>query len=310
MEYAKLLLQAHGIDLGELLPYTEVFENLSNQQEVKKITKKLLSTLNLQGNVSIVRCHQGDRFTVIGHTGDLKTIEEVLKQKEFFSAQRDSKRPYYHDSASVKTDGVFMLFPILSKEEVVGFLCIHERQETIHCWKEIYSLLYIMSFVMKYYALIETTKDIAIIDVVTGLYNSRHFQFQIGLEIEKAKRNRTPLTLVMIEVEDFNEINKKLGFEAGEDVLRQVGTVLKRHSRGSDMPSKLYDDKFAILLYKTTIDHSRGFTDRLDKILEIMPFDVAGQSLDIRLRYAFIEYEPSMSSEEFYELAKIKLKKA
>ena len=310
MEYAKQLLTAHGIDLGDLLPYTEVFENLSNQQELKKITKKLLSTLRLSGNVSIIRCHQEERFSVVGHLGDLRSIEDFMKNKTFLSAQRDSKKPYYFDAAKNKEAGFYMLFPILSKEEVVGFLCIHDVQEDISCWKEIYSLLYVMSFVIKYYDLIETTKEVAIIDVVTGLYNSRHFQYQIDLEIEKAKRHRTPLTLVLIEIEDFNEVNKKLGFESGEEVLRQVGTMLKRHSRGSDMPSKLYDDKFAILLYDTTLDKSKGFTARLDHIFSNIPLKANGRNIKVKLNYAYLEYEKSMTSEVFYELAKSQLKKA
>lgn len=309
MEYAKHLLSTYRIDLGNLGSIVDMFESLSNQREVTKITKKLLAPLTLTGNLSIIRCGQDEKFSIVDHVGDLRAIEGAIKNKSFLFSQKDSRKPYFYETAKNKEEGFFILLPILSKMDLLGFFCIHQPQPSIDCWKDIYLLIQAMSFIFKYYDMVETSKEAAIIDVVTGLYNSRHFKFQIDLEIGKARRNHIPLTLMLIEVEGFNEYNKTLGFEAGEDILRQVGRRIKRHSRGSDMPSKLYDDKFAILLYDSTLEGAQGFAQRLDHVFSEIPLTVNDQAIHPVLRYAFVEHEHEMSGEEFYELAKIRLKK-
>ncbi len=109
---------------------------------------------------------------------------------------------------------------------------------------------------------------VAAIDSLTGLFNRRHFYGRLEEEIERARRQLTPLTLLLLDVDRFKELNDRLGHLAGDAVLRVVGDVLRRSVRLFDVCTRFGGDEFAILMPGSGPESTRQIAERIREGVE------------------------------------------
>ena len=91
----------------------------------------------------------------------------------------------------------------------------------------------------------------AITDPLTGLYNRRLFTENFDKELNRARRYTHPLSLVILDLHRFKEVNDKYGHPRGDEVLRAAAATLKRALRTSDSAFRIGGDEFALLLPQT-----------------------------------------------------------
>ena len=92
----------------------------------------------------------------------------------------------------------------------------------------------------------------AIRDGLTGLYNHRHFQERLLQECRRARRYGTPLSLLMIDLDDFKGFNDQFGHQIGDEALREVGQILFAVTRrGVDIAARYGGEEFAVILPHT-----------------------------------------------------------
>jgi diguanylate cyclase (GGDEF)-like protein len=89
-------------------------------------------------------------------------------------------------------------------------------------------------------------------DVLTEAYNHRFFQEILDNKIAEAERNEEPLTLLMIDFDNFKMINDQFGHQNGDMILREVGKLMNDNIRSSDILARYGGEEFAIILSKTT----------------------------------------------------------
>ncbi len=100
-------------------------------------------------------------------------------------------------------------------------------------------------------------------DVLTGLPNRRAFDEALGLAVERARNGNRPLTLAMIDVDRFKEVNDQHSHSIGDAVLREVGRLLSGASRASDVPARVGGEEFALLFHDTTLEQAQMTCERL-----------------------------------------------
>jgi diguanylate cyclase len=99
-----------------------------------------------------------------------------------------------------------------------------------------------------------TTMSIeASIDTITGLANRRHFDKVIDAAVEQAETSFTPLSLLMIDIDNFKCFNDRFGHVTGDSVLRLVGTALKQSIKGQDIAARYGGEEFAVILPNTEL---------------------------------------------------------
>ncbi len=97
-------------------------------------------------------------------------------------------------------------------------------------------------------AALAAAEGLADTDQLTGLFNRRAFDRELGREIAAAARHGTALCMVYIDLDGFKPINDRFGHAMGDDALRRVALVLRETTRASDVAGRLGGDEFGVLL--------------------------------------------------------------
>ena len=90
-------------------------------------------------------------------------------------------------------------------------------------------------------------------DVLTGWHNRRYLQSRLHEELARCRRERTPLTCLMIDVDHFKSVNDRFGHLAGDEVLRQLAHCISAEVRGSDVSARYGGEEFVVLLPGTGV---------------------------------------------------------
>lgn len=118
----------------------------------------------------------------------------------------------------------------------------------------------------------EKTRELSIKDSLTGLYNRRYFFDYMEKEIERAKRSDRPLSLIMIDIDDFKKYNDTNGHLAGDAVLEKTAAVLGQHLRKGDVLARFGGEEFIALLPETGKDAAMSVAEKLRTSIDAMRF--------------------------------------
>ena len=100
-------------------------------------------------------------------------------------------------------------------------------------------------------------------DSLTGLYNHRTFYERLGEELKRATRYETPLSIVLIDLDDFKTVNDTCGHQFGDSLLIQCAELLRHELRQTDVICRYGGDEFAVLLPETTREDASAMMCRL-----------------------------------------------
>ena len=109
--------------------------------------------------------------------------------------------------------------------------------------------------------------DMAATDELTGCAVRRVLEQRIEEEIARSVRSRSPLSLLMIDVDHFKSVNDNFGHVVGDHVLAGVGGVLRHVGRAFDLTSRIGGDEFAVLLPDTTVSAAVEVAERIRREL-------------------------------------------
>ncbi len=101
------------------------------------------------------------------------------------------------------------------------------------------------------------------VDPLTGTLNRRGLRRALDREIEQSRRSRASLSLLLIDIDRFKEINDRFGHLAGDDVLRAIADTLTEAVRGGDVVARLGGDEFVVVLPGAGADASAEVADRI-----------------------------------------------
>jgi diguanylate cyclase (GGDEF)-like protein len=138
------------------------------------------------------------------------------------------------------------------------------------------------------------------LDPVTGFYTPVRIEQRLAKETAHARRQKTPLSLVALHVEDFAQIVQRFGRPAGDQVLKEFARRLKKATRGSDFGVRLDDDDFLLVLPECGLAAAKLWSDRLG------PLEMKCGGQDITLTYSagWIDYQPGESPAALLERAR------
>ncbi len=131
-------------------------------------------------------------------------------------------------------------------------------------------------------------REMAMTDELTGLSNRRFFFTQGEKEIERAKRFKTPVSLLMMDLDNFKKINDTLGHEAGDKVLQNVASVFGDNIRHIDILGRIGGEEFCVLLPNTSREDATVLAERLRLAAEQTTCLVRGLSVNVTVSIGLV----------------------
>jgi diguanylate cyclase (GGDEF)-like protein len=105
--------------------------------------------------------------------------------------------------------------------------------------------------------LVRQLRDAAETDLVTGVYSHRHLQDRMRQESARAARTRSPMAVLMLDLDGFKAVNDRFGHQSGDRVLRAIAGCLRASVRTSDVVARYGGDEFVVLMPDTTPEEGR-----------------------------------------------------
>jgi diguanylate cyclase (GGDEF)-like protein len=126
-------------------------------------------------------------------------------------------------------------------------------------------------------------KEMANRDGLTGLYNHRYFKETILNDFQRAVRYHESLSCVMFDIDHFKKFNDNYGHQAGDMVLRTLGSLIDNLVRGSDLPARYGGEEFVLLMYHTAPKEALMVAERLRKAVEQHKFQADDLVLTVNI---------------------------
>jgi diguanylate cyclase (GGDEF)-like protein len=221
----------------------------------------------------VMRAHEGTLTPCVPHGGRFPVSQEPWSQviektgtiiEKDVSATPEPIR-LFRESASR------MSIPLISFGQTLGVLTLHSSQPNAFRESELQSLESVAdicanSIQNAHY--VERVKQLAYLDGLTGIFNRRFFELRIMEEIERARRYGTGMAVVMADIDQFKRLNDEFGHLLGDEVLRQVSSLLHQQLRKIDVVCRYGGEEFAILLTQTTEQQAAAITEKLRRSVE------------------------------------------
>lgn len=127
-------------------------------------------------------------------------------------------------------------------------------------------------------------------DGLTGLLNHKTFLDRLDQEFKRASRYQSPLSILMIDLDGFKEINDTYGHIKGDEVLKEIGAVLKASVRAADIVARYGGDEFSIILPETTKQEAYAVAEKLRRAVHEKVFDFNGKEIRLSISAGISNY--------------------
>ena len=129
----------------------------------------------------------------------------------------------------------------------------------------------------------EKLRELATKDGLTGLFNHRYFQESMDREISRALRYKSPLSLIIADIDHFKKINDTYGHPVGDMVIKTIGSHMQNNVRGSDIVARYGGEEFAAILTETDLKGSVTFAERFRRSIEEADIISDGQTIKVTI---------------------------
>jgi two-component system cell cycle response regulator len=120
----------------------------------------------------------------------------------------------------------------------------------------------------------QLSMEMAITDSLTGLHNRRYMESHLGTLVDEAAARGKPLTLLILDIDYFKSINDNYGHDAGDDVLREFATRVRKSIRGIDLAARYGGEEFVIVMPETDMAVAAVVAERIRRRIAGEPFPI------------------------------------
>lgn len=206
----------------------------------------------------------------VAETGESLLIRDTDTEERFkeFSGQNSALKS-------------MICVPLKTEDQLLGVLCADRTDDrepfSDSDLQKLETVAAQVSLAIENHRLSEMT----IRDELTGLYNRRYFERRFSEEIARAARHDLDLSLAMLDIDDFKEINDQYGHPAGDLILREMGDLIQETVRTSDIACRYGGEEIAVIFVETNVSEGIKVVRRLLSRVRNKKFHVGSRTLEV-----------------------------
>ncbi|MCX7727198.1 MAG: diguanylate cyclase, partial [Chitinispirillaceae bacterium] len=246
------------------------------------IRRLLVVTIDPERNMGIVSFAKGEihsfpqlRFSFPINKGLYSSAyleKRIIPVYDF----QELKRNYYRFVPDEPEDPLcrsLMIFPLTddNEQKCIGLFSIESDIPEVFKGETeqiILTLFTNASVALKRASLYEKMERLATTDGLTGLNNHRHFQEILAFEIERAKRYKHPLSLLIMDIDHFKSFNDTYGHPIGDLVLKEIAKCIRKSKRVNDIAARYGGEEFVVIVPETPIEKAIITGERIRTTIE------------------------------------------
>ena len=210
--------------------------------------------------------------------------ESLLNDVDSISSRlADSPQPYVVDGDDSKSPAVLAdaVVPLIYQGNFIGLLLVRS-DDMSRVWADnelllLHTVADQLAVAVNQAHLFAQMQQQALTDGLTGCYNRRSFELQLERDLHLATRMRQPLSLIMLDLDNFKHINDQAGHDAGDVALCMLADNLRAELRAVDTAARFGGDEFVIILPQANTEGAMIVAERLRKRIEQMEVPGFGQ---------------------------------
>jgi diguanylate cyclase (GGDEF)-like protein len=232
------------------------------------------------------------------------------EQKSILSNNVKSDSRFYPDIdrlTGFNTKSILCV-PLISKGKTLGVIEIVNKAKdedfSLEDLQKIETVADFASIAIENAMLYQKSEKLAITDDLTGLYNSRHFFQSSEKEINKAKKNKIPISFIFLDLDYFKNVNDIYGHQIGGQIIKEVGKVIKKNVSAKYIIARYGGDEYIMILPRTSCEEAFKVAEKLRKKIKNWEF-LKEQNLNIRLTASFGVATYPVHAKTVYELVQL-----
>jgi diguanylate cyclase (GGDEF)-like protein len=218
-------------------------------------------------------------FDITGFPETRRVLEEQVTA--VVDAEDESADPAERALLQREGNRILAMLPLVAKGESIGLVELMSNELVVFDDARL-ALARTManeaSMALENARLYEEARTLADRDPLTGFFNHRYLHERLGEEVVRAQRSRRPLSLLMLDLDDFKLVNDTFGHLFGDRVLVWVAELIRSTLRVSDVPARYGGDEFAVILPDTDATAARRAAERILDTFRERPFEAEGRS--------------------------------
>jgi len=141
--------------------------------------------------------------------------------------------------------------------------------------------------------LVEEARHLATVDGLTGLTNRRAFVEALDIEVARATRYGHALSVILLDVDHFKQVNDTHGHASGDTVLAAIGSVLPKHARKGDIVARWGGEEFVVALHATDLRGAEVVAERIRKAMEELTLKApGGKPIAVTASFGAVSLQP------------------
>jgi two-component system cell cycle response regulator len=141
---------------------------------------------------------------------------------------------------------------------------------------------------------VQQSMEMAITDGLTGLHNRRYMESHLGTLVEQASQRGKPLSVLILDIDYFKSVNDTYGHDAGDEVLREFATRVRKNVRGIDLACRLGGEEFVVVMPDTDAGVASIVAERIRSRVAGEPFAIhkGARAIDITVSIGMAQRQP------------------
>lgn len=171
-----------------------------------------------------------------------------------------------------------IVIPLITQNKEFGWFCVFSAREELAGTEMDFLGLFAKQIEMAITIadLFQAVRDQAVTDALTGLYNRRYFEEALEKEVQRAKRQQQPFSIIGIDLDFLKKINDTHGHFYGDLAIKTIADVLKANARSVDVPARIGGEEFDVLLPGISSDGAMIAAERIRSAIEKTEIDTIG----------------------------------